>query len=148
MKTFKHILVPTDFSPSSAAAIELAINIATQFDAELTLLHVWELPVYPYTELMLSSAELTNAIEKAATESLETKLKEVRLRLPRTKSLLKVGIPWQQIVATSKESRADLLVMGTHGRRGFEHAIMGSVAEKLVRLSPIPVLTVRGSAAR
>lgn len=148
MNTFKHILIPTDFSPSSAAAIELAINMATQFDAELTLLHVWELPVYPYMELMMSSAEITNAVEKAATECLETKLKEVRSRLPRAKSLLKMGIPWQQIVDISKESKADLLIMGTHGRRGFEHAIMGSVAEKLVRLSPIPVLTVRGSAAR
>ena len=146
MNTFKHILVPTDFSPSSAAAIELAINMATQFDAELTLLHVWELPVYPYIAPMISSAEITEAIEKAATESLETKLKEVRSRLPRAKSLLKMGIPWQQIVETCKESKADLLIMSTHGRRGFEHALMGSVAEKVVRLSPIPVLTVRGTA--
>ncbi len=146
MSTFKHILVPTDFSPSSSAAIELAINMASQLDAELTLLHVWELPVYPYMELMLSSADLTTAIEKAATESLETKLKEVRSRLPRAKSLLKMGIPWQEIVEASKEAKADLLVMGTHGRRGLEHAFLGSVAEKLVRLSPIPVLTVHGGA--
>jgi nucleotide-binding universal stress UspA family protein len=148
MNAFKHILVPTDFSPSSSAAIELAINIASQYDAELTLLHVWELPVYPYMELMMSSAEITTAMEKAATECLETKLNEVRSRLPRAKSLLAMGVPWQQILESVKASKADLLIMGTHGRRGLEHAIMGSVAEKLVRLSPIPVLTVRGSTAR
>jgi nucleotide-binding universal stress UspA family protein len=145
MSTFEHILVTTDFSPSSAAAVELAINMATRLDAELTLLHVWELPVYPYLELVTSLAALTNEVEKAAAESLETKLKEVRSHLPRAKSLLRMGIPWQQIVEASKQSKADLLIMGTHGRRGFEHAIMGSVAEKVVRLSPIPVLTVRGA---
>jgi nucleotide-binding universal stress UspA family protein len=147
MNIFKHILVPTDFSALSSAAIELAINMATQFDAELTLLHVWEIPVYPYMELMMSSAELTTAMEKAATECLATKLKEVQSRLPRAKSRLEMGLPWQQIVEVIKESKADLVVMGTHGRRGFAHALMGSVAEKLVRLSPVPVLTVRGAPA-
>jgi nucleotide-binding universal stress UspA family protein len=147
MNTFKHILVPTDFSASSSAAIELAIGMATQLDAELTLMHVWELPIYPYVELIVTSPEMTRAIEKSARECLETQLKEVRSRLPRTKSLLKMGLPWQQIVDACKESDADLLIMGTHGRRGLEHAILGSVAEKVVRLSSIPVLTVRGGAA-
>lgn len=147
MTTFKHILVPTDFSPSSAEAIELAIEMATRFDAELTLLHVWELPVYPYMELILSAAEVASSIEKAAAESLASKLKQVQARLPRAQSRLTMGVPWRQIVDTVKESRADLLVMGTHGRRGLEHALMGSVAEKLVRLSPVPVLTVRGTPA-
>ncbi|HEX2871158.1 MAG TPA: universal stress protein [Polyangiaceae bacterium] len=147
MTTFKHILVPTDFSPSSADAIELAIEMATRFDAELTLLHVWELPVYPYMELIINPAELTASIEKAAAECLASKLKEVHARLPRARSKLSMGIPWREIVAAINESKADLLIMGTHGRRGLEHAIMGSVAEKLVRLSPIPVLTVRGTPA-
>jgi nucleotide-binding universal stress UspA family protein len=148
MPTFKHILVPTDFSVASSAAIELAVTMASKFGAELTLLHVWELPVYPYMELMMLSPALTNSVEKAATECLATKLKEVQSSLPRAKSKLMMGVPWQQIVEVIKESKADLLVMGTHGRRGLEHALMGSVAEKLVRLSPVPVLTVRGTLAR
>ena len=146
MNTFKHILVPTDFSPSSSAAVALAIDLATQLDAELTLLHAWDLPVYPYMELMLNAAEVTDSVEKAAAECLAKRLTEVQARLPRAKSMLKMGQPWQQIVAALDESKADLLIMGTHGRRGFSHAIMGSVAEKLVRLSPVPVLTVRGTA--
>jgi nucleotide-binding universal stress UspA family protein len=145
MQTLKHILVSTDFSPSSSNAIELAITLATQFDAELTLMHVWDLPVYPYMELTVGTADVTASIERAATECLETQLKKVQARLPRAKSKLMMGLPWQQIVEASKECKADLLVMGTHGRRGIEHALMGSVAEKLVRLSPIPVLTVRAS---
>lgn len=145
MNTFKHILVATDFSTSSGAAVELALDMATRFEAGLTLLHVWEIPVYPYMELMLSSAEIANSVEKAASACLETKLKEIQSRLPRAKSRLATGLPWQQIVEAIKESKADLLIMGTHGRRGFAHALMGSVAEKLVRLSPVPVLTVRGA---
>ncbi len=145
MTTFKHLLVPTDFSPSSSAAVALAIDMAIQFNAELTLLHVWELPVYPYMELMLNAAEITSNLEKAAAECLHKRLTEVQARLPRAQSLLKMGQAWQEIVDAIKESKADLLVMGTHGRRGFEHAIMGSVAEKLVRLSSVPVLTVRGT---
>ena len=147
MPTFKHILVPTDFSEASSAAIELAITMASQFNAELTLLHVWQLPVYPYLELIAISPELTNSVEKAAAECLASKLKEVQLRLPRAQSKLMLGVPWQQIVDVIKESKADLLVIGTHGRRGLEHALMGSVAEKLVRLSPVPVLTARGTPA-
>lgn len=145
MNTFKHILVPTDFSPSSSRAIELAIEMATQFDSELTLLHVWELPSYPYMGLMIGAGEITSNVEKAATECLATKLKDVQSRLPRAKSMLRMGLPWQQIVDTLEESKSDLLIMGTHGRRGLEHLIMGSVAEKVVRLSPVPVLTVRGN---
>jgi len=146
MYTFKQILVPTDFSVSSAAAVELAISLATRFEAELTLLHVWELPIYPYQE-MIGSADLTTIIERAATDALETKLKQVQARLPRAKSVLKMGLAWQQIQDTLSETKADLLVMGTHGRRGIEHALLGSVTEKLVRLSPVPVLTVRATAA-
>jgi nucleotide-binding universal stress UspA family protein len=144
MNTFKHMLVPIDFSPSSSAATELAIEMASEFNSELTLLHVWELPIYPYTELMMSSAAITESVEKAATECLESKLKEIRARLPRANSLLKMGVPWEQIVDTIKEADVDLVIMGTHGRRGFRRALLGSVAEKIVRLSPAPVLTVHG----
>jgi nucleotide-binding universal stress UspA family protein len=148
MSTFKRILVPTDFSSSSSGAIELALDMALRFDAALTLLHVWELPVYPYPEMMLAYDELTKVMEKAAADCLASQLKEVQLRLPSAKSVLKLGVPWQQIVEAVNESNADLVVMGTHGRRGFEHVLMGSVAEKLVRLSPVPVLTVRGTERR
>lgn len=141
MKKFRHILVPTDFGPSSAEAVEVAIALADTFDAELTLLHVWEIPVYPYMEFVLDSAQLVDSVEQAATQRLAQALDEVRQRLPRAKSLLKMGLPWQEIVDTIAELQPDLVVMGTHGRRGLTHALLGSVAEKVVRLSPVPVLT-------
>ncbi len=146
MKVFKNILVPTDFSKSSVGALDLALSLAAAFDAELTVLHSWEIPVYPYMEYMLSTADLVTGVEQAATKRLAEELEWVKKQRPTAKSLLNMGVAWQQILDTSKQLQADLIVMGTHGRRGFEHAMLGSVAEKVVRLSVAPVLTVRAPA--
>ena len=143
MTIIKSILVPIDFSGASANALEMAIDMAQAFDAELTLLHAWELPVYPYMEFMLSSSELSSAIERGATQRLESTLQTVRARVPRSKSKLMMGVVWQKIIEAIDELKPDLVVMGTHGRHGVSHALLGSVAEKIVRLSPVPVLTTR-----
>lgn len=142
MQTFKHILVPTDFSASSVRAIELAADFASIFNAELTLFHAWEIPVYPYMEYVLNAQDLMSSVEKAAGRQLEESLLKLKKRVPRAKSMLKAGVPWQEIVAACKALHADLVVMGTHGRRGINHALLGSVAEKVVRLSTAAVLTV------
>lgn len=143
MTTIKSILVPVDFSGASANALEMAIDMAQAFDAELTLLHAWELPVYPYMEFMLSSSELSSAIERGATQRLESTLQAVRARVPRSKSKLMMGVVWQKIIEAIDELKPELVIMGTHGRHGLSHALLGSVAEKIVRLSPVPVLTTR-----
>lgn len=147
MQAIKRILVPIDFGSSSSGAIQLAVGFAQVFGAELTLLHVWELPVYPYTELLLNTNELLEAIEAAATERLGNTLKSVQAASPKATSLLKMGVPWEQILEAIRELSPDLVVMGTHGRKGVTHALLGSVAEKIVRLSPVPVLTARASDA-
>ncbi|HVY25361.1 MAG TPA: universal stress protein [Polyangiaceae bacterium] len=143
MQAFKNILVATDFSSSSERALELAVKLATKFEAKLTLLHVWEVPVYPYMDFVLSSAELMRNVEQAAEHRLSAALRELQERIPAARSLLKMGVPWEQILATAKEEQVDVIVMGTHGRRGVEHFVLGSVAEKVVRLAPVPVLTAR-----
>ncbi len=147
MSSFKHILVPTDFGPASAEALETALTLASKFDSEVTLLHVWEIPVYPYMEFVLDSAELVASVERAATARLAEALGQARQSLPRTRSLLQMGSPWQQIIDLIPTVKADLIIMGTHGRRGFSHALLGSVAEKVVRLSQVPVLTVHTPAS-
>jgi len=141
MTHFKHILLPTDFEASSSNAIELGVGLARTFGAKLTLVHVWEIPIYPYMEFMLNS-ELIAGIEARAQERLGVALTSVQRVLPNADSKLKTGLPWSGILEAIGETQADLVVMGTHGRRGVSHAVLGSVAEKLVRLSPIPVLTV------
>jgi nucleotide-binding universal stress UspA family protein len=137
----KHILVPSDFQAASAAALELAVELADKLDAKLTLLHVWELPIYPYMDFMLAS-EVISSVEDAATKGLERELSALRVRRPDAEGLLRTGVAWSAIQDVIQELKPDLVVMGTHGRRGLSHLTLGSVAEKTVRLSTVPVLTV------
>jgi nucleotide-binding universal stress UspA family protein len=143
MQHFKHILVPSDFGEASAAALELGVSLARAFDAKLTLLHVWELPIYPYMDFMLNSAVISE-VEDAATKGLARALETLQQSMPSAQSKLKTGLPWQGILEASLELNADLVVMGTHGRHGLSRLTLGSVAEKVVRLSEVPVLTVHG----
>jgi nucleotide-binding universal stress UspA family protein len=142
MKPFKHIILPTDFETASARAIDVAVGLAQTFAAQLTLLHVWEIPIYPYMEFMLNS-EMIASVEMRAVKRLAETLEVVQKTLPGVDSKLKTGLPWSGILESIGETGADLVVMGTHGRRGVSHVLLGSVAEKIVRLSPVPVLTVR-----
>lgn len=147
MTNIRHILVPTDFGAPSAAALELATDLAQKLEAQLTLLHVWQIPDYPYLELMVNSPEIAR-VENAAVTGLAEGLRQAQVRLPTAKSVLRSGVPWQGIIAAAEELKCDLIVMGTHGLRGLSHAILGSVTERIVRLSPVPVLTVHAPIER
>lgn len=144
MPTFRHILAATDFSETSARAVELARAMAAESGARLTVVHVCEVPAdlqggaIPY-DLLVPAARAAQARVDEVVESL-------RGACPGAQALVKMGVAWEQILAVAAEARADLIVLGTHGRRGFAHAMMGSVAERVVRLSPVPVLTVRAGA--
>ena len=141
-----HILVPTDFAAASASALEVGVQMARAFDAKLTLLHVWELPIYPYMDFMLNS-EIIAEVEDAASKGLAKLLAELQQKLPAARSQLKTGLPWQGILEAIDQLEVDLVVMGTHGRQGLSHLTLGSVAEKVVRLSKAPVLTVHAPTA-
>jgi len=143
--TFKHIVVATDFSDCSARALDFGIELAAQFDAQLTLVHAWEIPSTGYSAALYSPGDLLTPIEQAAATQLNAALESLRERLPRAKSVLRAGVAWEEIVAAAADVHADLIVVGTHGRRGVSRALLGSVAERVVRLSPVPVLTVRGT---
>ncbi len=140
---FKHILVPTDFGEVSAHALALGIDLAGKFNAKLTLFHAYEVPLYAYPQVDSIVVDLFTPIEQAAREQLNSALTSVQQKLPQTNGILRSGVPWREILGVVEEVGADLIVMGTHGRRGVSHALLGSVAEKIVRLSPVPVLTVR-----
>jgi nucleotide-binding universal stress UspA family protein len=140
----KHILMSTDFSAASASALELAVELARAFDAKLTLLHIWELPIYPYMDFMLNSAVIAE-VEDAATKGLARALAELQKTMPGAQSKLKTGLPWQGILEATEELGADLVVMGTHGRQGLSRMTLGSVAEKVVRQSKVPVMTAHAA---
>jgi nucleotide-binding universal stress UspA family protein len=149
MDAFEHILAPTDFEPASGDALKLATSLAKSFGAKLTLLHVWEIPNYPYMDFSLSS-EVIERIEQAAKQQLQVFLAEVQRVVPGAQARLETGLPAQAILDDIPRLGIDLVIMGTHGRHGLSHTLLGSVAEKVVRLSAAPVITVHAtsSAAR
>lgn len=135
---FERILLATDLTEGMERATDIAVDMARQTGATVTLLHVHQLP-------LLGSAENVSMAdahyEGSVTEALHEELARLHQRWPRCESLLVRGVPWQQILLAIDARHMDLVVMGTHGRRGLKRALLGSVAEKVVRLSPVPVLT-------
>ena len=146
MSPFEHILVATDFGPSSERALHLAVALAKQLHARLTLLHVWEPPPYAYgCRALISREELLRPGREAAQRQLDTMLDVIRKDLPDARGLVRCGDAVGQIGAAILEERPDVVFMGTHGRHGIDRMLVGSVAEQTVRSSPVPVLTVAGA---
>jgi nucleotide-binding universal stress UspA family protein len=135
----QHILVPMDFSSDAETALDCAVEFAQQFQARLTLLHVIYIPVT--TEVNLSSyfAE----IESGAQHGMETYQKRAEGKGLTVDTVIVQGTPFREIVEIAKTKQVDLIIMGTHGRTGMTHLLMGSVAERVVRLAPCPVMVTR-----
>ena len=147
MGLYHHILVPTDFSASSQRALDTAVKLAVTFGAKLTLTHSCEVPGYAYVGMMAPPIDYLTPLREAGGALLLEAAASVREQVPGVTALLRSGPPWQQTLEVAREIGADLIVMGTHGRSGLAHAFLGSMAEKVVRMSPIPVLTLRAEDA-
>jgi nucleotide-binding universal stress UspA family protein len=143
MNRFHHVLVPLDFEEPSQEALEVALAIALTFDAKLTVFHAWDLPVYSYAGLSYLPPDVAAVVEEAADTSLARVMAVAIKSLTRAQSVLVRGSPAVEILDAAGRLKADLIVMGTHGRRGVSRMFLGSVAEKVVRSSPVPVLTIR-----
>jgi nucleotide-binding universal stress UspA family protein len=144
MITLKRILVPTDFSDFSKQAARYGCELAARFESNIDLLHVIELPVMamPSPGAPLPD-ELIAGAETHAKEEIERWLTpEMRAGLDISHHVCR-GAPFLEIVRFALENNSDLIVIGTHGRTGLVHALIGSVAEKVVRKAPCPVLSVR-----
>ena len=141
------ILVPTDFSDFSKPALTYGCAIAARFDAELHLLHVVPDPAMLVPEAAAFSVESM----EAQTELLRTESMKTLNTLPPdgwsdgkpVVREVRVGAAFMEIIDYAREKDIDLIVIGTHGRSGLMHVLMGSVAERIVRKSPCPVLTVK-----
>jgi nucleotide-binding universal stress UspA family protein len=140
----QHILVPLDFSADAEQALDAAMELAKQFQARLTLIHVIQLPVVTEVDLSGYYAD----IESSARQEMENYQKRVAAAGLAADVLLESGAPFRQIVDAAKTRQADLIVMGTHGRTGMQHLLIGSVAERVVRLAPCPVMVMRHDQSR
>jgi nucleotide-binding universal stress UspA family protein len=143
MTRFQHILVPIDSEEPHQEPLDVAVDLAIAFDAKLTLVHAWEMPLYSSGGVSFLSPDVSLAIEQAARTRLAHTRELVVARLPRAEAILLNGPAASEILDAAERLKVDLIVMGTHGRRGVSRVLLGSVAEKIVRSSPVPVLTVR-----
>ena len=134
----QHIQVPVDFSHDSEHAVEAAIGLAQQFEARVTLLHAIHIPEAAEVNL----AAYMDKIRSEADQSMTSRLQRVQEAGVTAEAVTVIGAPSQTIVDTARDRRADLIVMGTHGRTGLRHMLIGSVAERVVRLAPCPVMVV------
>jgi universal stress protein A len=145
----RRILAPTDFSELSKQGLRSGLELAEVFGAKLLLLHVVEPPPYPVEGIVPSQlgATLLHDLERQASNELAQVLSEARTSATEVARRVVVGIPYRKIVEVADEEQSDLIVMTTHGRTGLSHLVMGSVAEKIVRTAPCPVLTIRPTSA-
>jgi nucleotide-binding universal stress UspA family protein len=147
MTTIRQILVPTDFSPAAEAAWRYALKLAEKFDSRVCLLHVIAPPPYAADPLgtkafMLRLADLSGTMEKDGRKALEAIVD--RLHRPDLAVSIETatGTPALEILRVAARKKADLIVIGTHGRGAFSRALLGSVADKVLHATTIPVLAV------
>jgi nucleotide-binding universal stress UspA family protein len=144
MKPIHKILVPTDFSEHSAHALEYAVDLARRYDdSHITLAHVYPVVNYAAAEgfALYTPEQLADLLTKLAEQLKAEEDRVHQLGWTRIDTTLLQGDAYKETLELA--AGYDLIVMGTHGRTGFKHALIGSVAEKLVRTAPCPVLTVR-----
>lgn len=152
MKPIERILAPVDFSPAGHNALDEAMGLARTLDAAITLLHVYELPQPIPAGGVAYGPDVIDALEAAACQMLERVRDELRGGEGEGPPIAieieaRLGVAHDEIVRVARAGGYDLVVMGTHGRTGWRHLLLGSVAERVVRLSSVPVLTVHPRAA-
>ncbi len=147
--TFNKILAPTDFSEDSKLALSYAITLAQKFSSEIIVVHV-DQPLAPVMVSELNPGVDISTMNRIAEEGRMMALRELdkatsylRESGVKARGLMRVGAPFLEIINAAQSEAADLIVMGTHGRTGLAHVLMGSVAERVVNKAPCPVLTVR-----
>jgi nucleotide-binding universal stress UspA family protein len=141
MRTFQHIIVPVDFGDAMKPAIEVAVSLARKFDARITLMTAFD--VMPFVEVSRVAPPLDiEPLVAGAQRELDSVLSTLKAEWPNSSAVLRRGTPCDAILEAAKTAGGDLIVIGTHGRHGVARMLLGSVAERVVRLSAIPVLTV------
>jgi nucleotide-binding universal stress UspA family protein len=148
MGRIRRVLHPTDFSRASATAFNRAVETAKANRAELLLVNVITSSFPPIGDGYISPkvyAEMEASARAYARKHLDAQLAKAKRAGARVRGLILEGLPHDRIVQVARRKRADLLVMGTHGRTGLAKFFLGSVASRVLALAPCPVLTVRGT---
>jgi nucleotide-binding universal stress UspA family protein/predicted phosphoribosyltransferase len=137
MEPLRHVLVATDFNPASGRALERAVDLASAFGSRLTVMHVM-------SSVFLPDIPVVPELPREERDMLDRAMVAVKARCPLAQAVVREGEPAEEIARAAEELGADLIVLGSHARRGLAHAVLGSVAERVLRDSKVPVLTVHG----
>jgi nucleotide-binding universal stress UspA family protein len=142
----RRILVGHDFEDHSEAALDYALALARTSGAQVTILHVYEVASMGAPEVLVMATDWIRQIGAIARERVDAIVARVREGGVPVESELRQGRAWREIDAVARERDVDLIVVGSHGRHGLPRALLGSVAEKIVRTAPCPVLVIRSDA--
>jgi nucleotide-binding universal stress UspA family protein len=143
--TIKTILAPIDFTETSTHALDYAVDFAAVLGAAVSVVHVYQVPIYSFPDaVVVAPPALAADLSAAAQKALDAAVSSRQRRCPAISGTLVTGNTWEEICRLATEQNADMIVMGTHGRRGIPRALLGSIAEKVIRTSTVPVLTVHG----
>jgi nucleotide-binding universal stress UspA family protein len=146
---FKHILIPTDGSPASSSAIQQGIVFAQEIGAKVTGIHVLpEFHVFTYQSEMLEDTRekfAQDSIEHAKKYLLEIEIAARDAGVPCTSFYVLNDQPYEAIIKAAQDSRCDLIVMATHGRKGIKGVLLGSETQKVLTHSPTPVMVYRSA---
>ena len=145
MRDFKSILFATDFSESSDHAFEYAYTVAKSFGARLLVLHVINelVDLRGFYVPHISIDKLEEEMAESAQKMMDKFIDSHAQGYGKIQPIVAPGIPYDEILKKSEEESVDMIVLGTHGRTGLDHVLFGSTAEKVVRKSTIPVMTIR-----
>jgi nucleotide-binding universal stress UspA family protein len=142
----QRFLVPVDFSECANQALAYAIGLARRLEARVTLLHVIQSPPWGGVGMDVTApyaySQFIQKLEAEVAHSMQACLERVTAGGLAGQAIVVHGVPFQEILETARRQTVDLIVMGTQGRTGLQHVLLGSVAEKVVRLAPCPVLVV------
>lgn len=145
--TLKKVLCATDFSPGSQQAVRAACQVASRAGAELVIFHAWHVPTLSYTLEAPFPPHIVQGVIDDAQRALDGVVQDVKAAgVQNGAGKLVSGVPWMKTLEELEDTAYDLCVVGTHGRTGLAHVLLGSFAEKIVRHAPCSVLAVRGDA--
>jgi nucleotide-binding universal stress UspA family protein len=145
MMIAQHILVPVDFSEHADQALHYALELAGKLGARLTLVHVIQAPVAVARGMAVSLDPYFQEVELEASATMNDYAQRAHAAGIACDIVILQGVPFQEIIDLASARQVDLIVMGTQGRTGLQRFVVGSVAERVVRLAPCPVLVTRSS---
>jgi len=144
----QHILVPVDFSDNTAAVLEWAAHLAEEHGSRVTLLHAYHLPVeFQQLEGAYLPPDFWQSVRSEAEATLREHAETLRRKGIGVEIAVCEGYAATVIIEEAATRRADLIVIGTHGRSGLKHLLLGSIAERVVQKAPCPVLTVKAASS-